>query len=165
MIFDEVQDCPNARASVKAFMEDGRYDIIETGSLIGLRGYNSKIKSFLPTGSELILQMHPMDFEEFLLAIGVSQDSIESLHDDFLNNNHVNVAVNNKFLDYFKEYICVGGMPEVVDLFTQSNNLGTVYDLQISILEQYKDDFGKHLDKDGTLKKRQNRYCKNIRCI
>lgn len=149
LIFDEVQDCPRARSCVKAFAEDGRYDIIETGSLIGLRGYNRKHPTFIPTGFETILYMYPMDFEEFLWAIGVNLDSIELIKESFIENKYINPAVNAKFMSYFKDYLIVGGMPEVVDLFIKSNDFNQVYNMQNFLLESFKDDFGKHLDESG----------------
>ena len=74
IIFDELQECSNARSAIKPFMIDGRYDIIATGSLIGLRGYNKKKSKGVPTGFEYTITMYPMDFEEYLLAKGISED-------------------------------------------------------------------------------------------
>ena len=79
IIFDEVQECANARASIKYFVEDGRYDIIATGSLLGIKGYNKKKGKGVPTGSEHIIYMYPLDFEEFLWAKGISNEVIEYL--------------------------------------------------------------------------------------
>ena len=148
IIFDELQECSNARSAIKPFMIDGRYDIIATGSLIGLRGYNKKKSKGVPTGFEYSITMYPMDFEEYLLAKGISEDLLEYVKNCFLNKEKVSDSLNIFFMNYFKEYLCVGGMPDVVDLFLQTNDLNQVYDLQRTILEQYKDDFGKHLDEN-----------------
>lgn len=107
IIFDELQECANARSAIKPFMLDGRFDIIATGSLIGLRGYNKKKCKGILTGFEYFLEMYSLDFEE---------------------------------------YLCVGGMPDAVNTFLLTKDLNQVYDIQHNILEQYKDDFGKHLD-------------------
>lgn len=146
IIFDELQECSNARSAIKPFMIDGRYDIIATGSLIGLRGYNKKKSKGVPTGFEYTITMYPMDFEEYLYAKGISEDSLDYVKNCFFKKEKVSDSLNSSFMNYFKEYLCVGGMPDVVDLFLKTNDLNQVYDLQRNILEQYKDDFGKHLD-------------------
>ncbi len=146
IIFDEVQECANARASVKYFVEDGRYDVIETGSLLGIRGYNKKIGKGVPTGSEHIVYMYPLDFEEFLWAKGVDDNIISYLKTCFENRTKISDATHSAMLRYFKEYICVGGMPEAVNTFISTGDMNAVYDEQRDILEEYKDDFGKHLD-------------------
>ncbi len=148
IIFDELQECANARSAIKPFMIDGRFDIVATGSLIGLRGYNKKKSKGVPTGFEYTITMYPMDFEEYLYAKGISEDLLEYIRNCFLKKEKVSESINSSFMKYFKEYLCVGGMPDVVDLFLKTSDLNQVYDLQRIILEQYKDDFGKHLDKN-----------------
>ena len=76
IIFDEIQECANARSSIKPFCEDGRFDIIATGSLLGIKGYNKKKSKGVPTGFERIVYMKPMDFEEFLWAKGYTSDVV-----------------------------------------------------------------------------------------
>ena len=146
IIFDEIQECANARASIKAFVEDGRYDIIATGSLLGIKGYNKKKGKGVPTGSEHIIYMYPLDFEEFLWAKGISKDVINYLKDCFNNKEKISKAVHESMIRYFKEYICVGGLPEAVNIFLKTGDMNQVYNEQRDILEEYKDDFGKHLD-------------------
>ncbi len=148
IIFDELQECANARSAIKPFMLDGRFDIIATGSLIGLRGYNKKKSKGVPTGFEYQLTMYPMDFEEYLYAKGINEELLDYIKNCFINKQKVSDTINSSFMNYFKEYLCVGGMPDVVDLFLKTNDLNQVYDLQRIILEQYKDDFGKHLDEN-----------------
>ena len=148
IIFDELQECANARSAIKPFMIDGRYDIIATGSLIGLRGYNRKKSKGVPTGFEYTITMYPMDFEEYLYAKGINDDLLDYIKNCFIKKEKVSETINSSFMNYFKEYLCVGGMPDVVDLFLKTNDLNQVYDLQRNILEQYKDDFGKHLDEN-----------------
>ncbi len=148
MIFDEVQECSNARASIKAFMEDGRYDIICTGSLLGIRGYNRKKGKGVPTGSEHIITMKPMDFEEFLWAKGIGQEVIDYLRVCFTERKHISETTHKALLRYFREYICVGGLPHIVDTFVSTSDMNAVYGEQKDIIEEYRDDFGKHLDEN-----------------
>lgn len=147
IIFDELQECANARSAIKPFMLDGRFDIIATGSLIGLRGYNKKNSKGIPTGFEYFLEMYPMDFEEYLWARGISDETINYIKECYLNQKKVSDSININMMNYFKEYLCVGGMPDAVNTFLLTKDLNQVYDIQHYILEQYKDDFGKHLDK------------------
>ncbi len=148
IIFDELQECARARTSIKSFMIDGRFTIIGTGSLLGLRGYNKKQQEGIPTGFEYIINMYPMDFEEFLLSRGVDNNIIDYLKDCYENKKKIDDVVNHNMTKYFKEYICVGGMPDAVDTFLKTFDMNQVHDVLINILEQYKDDFGKHLDEN-----------------
>ncbi len=168
IIFDEVQECANARASIKAFMLDGRYDIICTGSLLGIKGYNRKKNRGVPTGFEHILYMKPMDFEEFLWAKGISEEVLEEIRNCLIRRKPVSETIHTSMLRYFREYMCVGGMPYVVDRFLATNDMNVVREEQIDILEEFKDDFGKHLDEnekeeiDPTLLGRINRVFDSI---
>ncbi|PWJ67156.1 hypothetical protein SAMN05720473_10126 [Fibrobacter sp. UWB15] len=168
IIFDEIQECANARASIKPFMEDGRYDVICTGSLLGIKGYNRKKGKGVPTGFERIIYMKPMDFEEFLWAKGIGENVIAYLKECFTKKEPVSEATHNAMLRYFKEYLCVGGLPYVVSRFVETNDMNVVWQEQQDILEEYKDDFGKHLDEneneeiDRTLLGRINRVFDSI---
>lgn len=146
IIFDEVQECSGARAAIKPFMEDGRYDIICTGSLLGIKGYNRKTGKGVPVGFERTLYMKPMDFEEFLWAKGISEDVIAHIKDCYETRTPVSEAIHGAMLRYFREYICVGGLPYVVDRFVSTHDMNIVYQEQRDILDEYKDDFGKHLN-------------------
>ena len=148
IIFDEIQECANARSSIKPFCEDGRFDIIATGSLLGIKGYNKKKSKGVPTGFERIVYMKPMDFEEFLWAKGIGEDVIQYLRDCYKNKTPVSDATHQAMLRYFKEYICVGGLPYIVDQFISTNDMNVVWQEQHDIIEEYKDDVGKHLDED-----------------
>ncbi|MBS7273310.1 MAG: ATP-binding protein, partial [Fibrobacter sp.] len=168
IVFDEIQECANARASIKPFMEDGRYDVICTGSLLGIKGYNRKKGKGVPTGFERIIYMKPMDFEEFLWAKGIDENVISYLKECFAKKEPVSEATHNAMLRYFKEYLCVGGLPYVVSRFVETNDMNVVWQEQQDILEEYKDDFGKHLDEneneeiDRTLLGRINRVFDSI---
>ncbi len=148
IIFDEIQECANARASLKPFVIDGRFDVIGTGSLLGIKGYNLKKGKGIPTGYEKIIYMEPMDFEEFLWAKGINEKVIDSLRDSYKNFVPISETIHRAMLRYFNEYICVGGMPRVVDTFINTNDMNAVYDEQHDLIEEYKDDFGKHLDEN-----------------
>lgn len=148
IIFDELQECANARSSIKPFMEDGRFDIICTGSLLGLRGYNKKTSKGVSTGFEKVIVMKPMDFEEFLWAIGINKDVIDYIKKSLVEKTKIIPTVNDNMMKYFLEYLCVGGLPDVVNVFINTHDISQVRDIQKSILESYKDDFGKHLNKN-----------------
>ena len=148
IIFDEIQECANARSSIKAFVEDGRYDVIGTGSLLGIKGYNKKKSKGVPVGFEKTIYMKPMDFEEFLWAKGIQQNVIDYLKDSYRRLTKISETTHRAMIRYFKEYICVGGMPRVVNVFVTSNDMNAVYDEQRDLIEEYKDDFGKHLDEN-----------------
>ena len=148
IIFDEIQECANARSSIKPFCEDGRFDIIATGSLLGIKGYNKKKGKGIPTGFERVVYMKPMDFEEFLWAKGINESVIAYIRECYENKIPVREATHQAMLRYFKEYICVGGLPYIVDRFVSTNDMNVVWQEQHDIIEEYKDDFGKHLDEN-----------------
>lgn len=147
LFFDEVQECPRARYAAKPLMLDGRFDLIESGSLLGLRGYNRR-PADIPVGFEHCLTMTPMDFEEFLWAKGVGKDVIEQARQAFLSLKPLDRFLNDVFLKYFREYAIVGGMPEAVAAYLTQGIVGA-QSVQNDILESYKDDYGKHLNEAG----------------
>lgn len=148
IIFDEIQECANARSSIKPFCEDGRFDIIATGSLLGIKGYNKKKGKGVPTGFERVVYMKPMDFEEFLWAKGINENVIAYIRECYEAKTPVSEVTHQAMLRYFKEYICVGGLPYIVDRFISTNDMNVVRQEQQDIIEEYKDDFGKHLDEN-----------------
>ena len=148
LVFDEIQECANARASVKPFMEDGRYDVVCTGSLLGIKGYNRKKGKGVPTGFERIVHMKPMDFEEFLWAKGVGDEVVGYLKECFDRKEPVREATHRAMLRHFREYLCVGGLPYVVSRFVETSDMNVVWREQRDILDEYRDDFGKHLDEN-----------------
>ena len=148
IIFDEIQECSGARASLKAFMEDGRYDVICTGSLLGIKGYNKKTGQGIPVGFERVIYMKPMDFEEFLWAKGISDEVISYIKECYSKREVIRDNIHKAMLRYFREYMCVGGLPYIVDRFISTNDMNVVYQEQRDILDEYKDDFGKHLNEN-----------------
>ncbi len=145
IVFDEIQECPEARTSLKFFKEDGRFDVIATGSLLGVKGYGKYPRS-VPVGSETLLEMKPLDFEEFLWANGISEKIIDKLKEYFHNEKKVPEALHNKMMQLMLQYTIVGGMPEVVQTFIDSKQMNKVLKLQRDILFSYEDDMMKYAD-------------------
>lgn len=138
MIFlDEIQDCPNARTALKFLAIDDRYDIIASGSMLGL--HYKEIAS-IPVGYERTMEMFSLDFEEFLWASGKSEQTIAALKDYFDRKEKVGSGIHEQFIALLQEYLVVGGMPEVVNIFLKSNNYQDVYATQKKIMESYRED-------------------------
>lgn len=150
LVLDEIQECPNARASLKFFKLDGRFDVICTGSLLGVMGYKSREeqeeeeKASIPVGFEEIVNMYPMDFEEWLWANGVQPQHFDYLRQCFEKEEPVNVAVHQRMRELLLKYVIVGGMPEAVSTFLTTNNMGSVLKVQKDIIETYKSDMIKY---------------------
>lgn len=147
IFLDEIQECPNARTAIKFLVDDGRFDFIESGSLLGVK--YKHVPSF-PVGYEQNLEMFPMDFEEFCLANGVQQSTIKKLNDCFDKCEPVTNAIHNKMNDLFKYYVIVGGMPAVVQTFIDTHDIGRVVSLQKDILAQYRQDISQYTQKEKT---------------
>ncbi len=141
IFLDEIQECPNARTAIKFLVEDGRFDYIESGSLLGV---NYKHVPSFPVGYEQIIQMYPMDFEEFCLANGVQQKTIDYLNGCFNRREPVTDVIHKKMTDLFKYYLIVGGMPAVVQSFIDTHDIGQVVALQKDILAQYQQDISQY---------------------
>ena len=151
IILDEIQDCPEARTALKFFREDGRFDVIGTGSLLGVKGYGKQPKS-IPVGSETVIEMHPLDFEEFLWANGITPQIIDRLKEYFNEEKPVPEALHEKMRQLILQYTVVGGMPEVVDTFVKTKQMNSVLALQRDIVRSYEDDMVKYADdKDKSL--------------
>lgn len=146
IILDEIQDCPDARTALKFFHLDGRFDVICTGSLLGVRGYGKEPKS-VPVGYETVIDMFPLDFEEFLWANGISEPMISILEECLNKESPVPEALHNRFRQLLLQYVVVGGMPEAVQLFVDTKQVGAVLQLQRDIIRSYEDDMIKYADK------------------
>lgn len=146
IILDEIQDCPDARTALKFFHLDGRFDVICTGSLLGVRGYGKEPKS-VPVGYETVIDMFPLDFEEFLWANGISEPMITILEECLRKESPVPEALHNRFRQLLLQYVVVGGMPEAVQLFVDTKQVGSVLRLQRDIIRSYEDDMIKYADK------------------
>ena len=162
-IFDEIQECPEARTSLKFFKEDGRFDVIATGSLLGVQGYGDELKkqhrrlsktkdlgiNSVPVGSEDIIEMYPLDFEEFLWANGMSTGVIDALSKCYAQESPVPAGIHVALKNMLNLYVAVGGLPEAVNAFLRTNNMNEVRKVYQSILKEYRDDMVKYApDKD-----------------
>lgn len=145
IILDEIQECPEARTSLKFFREDGRFDVIGTGSLLGVKGYGKQPKS-IPVGSETMIEMHPLDFEEFSWANGITPQVINLLKVCFREEKPVPEALHEKMRQLILQYTVVGGMPEVVDTFVKTKQMNDVLALQRNIVRSYEDDMMKYAE-------------------
>lgn len=145
VFFDEIQECPMARTAIKFLVEDGRFDYIESGSLLGV---NYKEVQSYPVGYEETLQMYPMDFEEFAIANGVQGKTISHLKECYDRGIPVNEAVHRSMLDLFRYYVIVGGMPAVVQRFVETHDIGEVLKIQTDILSLYRQDITKYSQND-----------------
>ena len=150
IIFDEIQDCPSARASLKFFKIDGRFDVICTGSLLGVNGYKSADdrkeddEASIPVGYEEIVDMYPMDFEEWLWANNVNVQHFDYLRKCFETEEPVNEAFHLRMKELLLKYVIVGGMPEAVSTFLTTNDMGRTQKVQRDIIETYKGDMIKY---------------------
>lgn len=144
IIFDEIQFAPKVRAAIKHLVKDGRYDYIETGSLISI---NKNVKDILIPSEEHKIDVYPMDYEEFCSACGYNYSLLEQV----LNHNRtMGQAVNRKLMRDFRTYMAVGGMPQAVDAFIKDKNFESVDRIKREILELYSSDFFK-IDPSGRL--------------
>ncbi len=146
IIFDEVQQCPLARQAIKALVADHRYDYVETGSSISIK---RNVKDILIPSEERKISMYPMDHEEFLWAVG-DTTTIPLLKKVFDSGKPVGVQIHRKLTRDFRLYMLVGGMPQAVNEYIETNNFRKVDQIKRDILNLYEDDF-KKIDPTGKL--------------
>lgn len=139
IIFDEVQKEPLARQAIKHLVKDGRYDYIETGSLLSIK---KNIDNIIIPSEETRIEMVPMDYEEFRWALG-DKATIPMLKSAFENKISLGDGVNRRMMRDFRLYMLIGGMPQVVNEYIKTNNLSKVDQIKRSILELYQDDLRK----------------------
>lgn len=139
IVFDEVQMCPKARQAIKQLVKDGRYDYIETGSLVSIRRNTRGI--LIPSEEERV-QMRPMDFEEFLWARG-DDATVPLLQGAFSSRKPLGEKLNRRLMRDFRLYMLVGGMPQAVDALLRTNDLRAVDDVKRVIIDLYEEDFHK----------------------
>ena len=152
-IFGEIQDCLNARSCLKYFRQDGRYDVVCTGSLLGVKDYR-RIKQpnrGIDVGSEELITMYPMDFEEFFLATGGETQTIDLLRSCLEKRKQIPDFFHKKLSELFLQYLLIGGMPEVVAEFCATKDYALVRQTQKRLLADFSSDFGTHLNDDLTL--------------
>lgn len=140
IIFDEVQLFPRARSAIKYLVEDGRYDYIETGSLISIR---KNVEGILIPSEEDTVNMYPMDFEEFLWTLG-NDTMYPTIVDHFTKREPLGQALHRKAMDLFRLYLIVGGMPQAVKVYTETQDFDSVDAVKRRILKLYREDIRKH---------------------
>lgn len=144
IIFDEVQLFPQARQAIKYLVADGRYDYIETGSLISIR---RNVKDILIPSEEYRIKMYPMDFEEYLWAVG---DTVTTpvIQTAFAKRKPLGDAVHRKVMKTFRTYMAVGGMPQAVDAFVKGRTFAQIDFIKRNILDLYEEDLAKYDDEN-----------------
>lgn len=147
LILDEIQECPDARTALKFFKLDGRYDVIGTGSLLGVEGYGNQEPKSIPVGYETVIDMTPLDFEEFLWANDISEQIIAMLKTCLQAETPVPEALHQRMRELLLQYTVVGGMPDVVQTFVNTKRMDEVLQLQRDIVRSYEDDMVKYADK------------------
>ena len=153
IILDEIQECKEARTALKSFDMDGRFDVIATGSLLGVEGYGkrkdkdkNKGEDSVPVGYETLVEMYPLDFEEFLWANGIRTNVIETVRACFENETVVPEGIHKAMMELLYRYIIVGGLPEVVNCYLDTKNVEVIYDKQRTLIAEYKEDMVKYAE-------------------
>ena len=149
VLLDEIQACPDARTAIKFLVEDGRFDYIESGSLLGVK--HKEVRSY-PVGFEELYQMFPMDLEEYLWANGVQKSTIQYLQDCYENRRAITDAIHQTMSKLFYSYIVVGGMPDVVQTYVDTHDIAQVIARQNEILELYRLDIAQYAQDNEKMK-------------
>lgn len=144
IFFDEIQAYPDVRTAIKFLVEDGRFDYIESGSLLGIK--MNDIVSF-PVGFEETYRMYPMDFEEFLWANGVQESTIKHLKNCFNTLTPLSSSIHDTMNRLFYSYIVIGGMPEAIQIYVETHDIAKVIHFQNEILKQYRLDIAQYSTK------------------
>ena len=139
-IFDEVQMFPTARSAIKYLVADGRYDYIETGSLVSIK---KNVKDIVIPSEERHLSMYPMDFEEFLWALN-ENELMSYIKKSYKNSSPMGALIHRKAIYYFRQYMIVGGMPQAVQEYVDTKDFDSVDIVKRDILNLYRDDISKH---------------------
>ena len=142
IIFDEIQFCPRARGAIKHLVADGRYDYLETGSLISTK---KNVKDILIPSEEEKLKLYPFDFEEFLWAMG-NDTAMDFIKECYKNKMPLGQAMHRRVMDYFKEYLIVGGMPQAVEMYAKTRDFEKVDKIKRNIINLYREDIRKHAE-------------------
>lgn len=149
IFLDEIQRCGNARTAIKFLAEDMRFDVISSGSLMGLTygeddDGSVEIPESVPVGYESQITMYSLDLEEFLWAYGYDDNAISVLRSYYTSGETIPESIHNKYESLFREFMVVGGMPEVVADFAEHKDFNRVDRIQNDILAEYRDDISKH---------------------
>lgn len=154
LILDEIQECPKARTALKFFKMDGRYDVICTGSLLGISGYREQTVS-VPVGYETGITMYPLDFEEFLWANGITGQITDIIAKSIAAVSPIPDAIHNRMRTLLLQYTAIGGMPAVVREFVETHRMNVVLQMQRDIVNGYRDDMIKYAPRSDKSKIRE----------
>lgn len=157
IILDEIQECNEARTALKSFHIDGRFDVIATGSLLGVKGYGKGKKKAVavseeegqdsvPVGYETVIEMYPLDFEEFLWANGIGDSVIDTVKSCFEDERAVPDGIHKAMMEMLYRYVIVGGLPEVVNCLLATKNIELIHKVQRNLLAGYEEDMVKYAD-------------------
>ncbi|MBQ7250649.1 MAG: ATP-binding protein [Bacilli bacterium] len=150
LFLDEIQECPRARLALKSFKDDGRFEVIASGSYLGVNIDHPRAEPTpKPEGAEEVLQMFTLDFEEFLWAKGYTPSALSLLEECFLRRTPIPTSVHETLLSIYNEYLCVGGFPESVLRFVQSGSFKNAHDKNKSLVFDIKGDPSKRKDAKG----------------
>ena len=148
VFLDEVQQCPEIATAIKFLVDDGRYDFILSGSLLGVE--LEDIRS-VPTGYLTEARMYPLDFEEFCWSINIGDDVFAMLRDCFARTKPVDPFIHDRLMSAFSQYLVVGGMPAVVDSYVKNHGITDVRELQEAIKREYRRDISQYAKKENRL--------------
>lgn len=154
LFFDEIQECPAARASFKYLAQDGRCDVVGSGSLLGMRFRELSDAPSLPVGYEEQVTMRPLDFEEFLWARGYDDETLDLLKPHLSTFEPVPKVVHDTMMRLMREYLAVGGMPAVVDAFSNGWDYGAAHEEQLALHALYLDDIARYAARAQRVKAR-----------
>lgn len=154
IFFDELQECPAARAAFKYLAQDGRFDVVGSGSLLGMRFRQLEDAPSLPVGYERQVTMRPLDFEEFLWARGYEPGAVDALRGYLQRMEPVPQAVHQQMMRLVREYLAVGGMPEVVASFAPQGDFGAARQVQLKLHSLYLDDIARYAPPQQRVKAR-----------
>lgn len=146
LILDEIQDCPNARSSLKYWDMDGRYDVIATGSFLGVKGFRTPYSRGVPVGYEEYLEMYPLTFKEFITNIGMDEKVLAYVEGCLESGTPIEASVHEAMRSLYLQYLVVGGMPEACSRFFDTHDINQVRRIQKRIIDSIKDDFGRYRD-------------------
>ena len=149
IILDEIQDCPNARSSLKYWDIDGRYDVIATGSFLGVKGFRTPYTRGIPVGYEEQITMFPLTFKEFIINSGLNTEVIEYVKNSLKDLKPIDKTIHESMRSLYLQYLIVGGMPEVVNVYLETHDLNAVRTIQRTVLSSIKDDFGRYKNAQG----------------
>ena len=154
LFLDEIQECPEARTALKYLAQDGRCDVIASGSLLGIQYKEAAERTSIPVGYERTVEMHSLDFEEFLWARGFDRQAMTALRVHLDDLTPVPQAIHASMMRYLREYLALGGMPAVLQAFVDSNNYNDAHAEQVKLLGSYLDDIARYAPASERVKAR-----------